>query len=269
MNIRIASRRSANCVHIELEFVGLSVRSENQMQSKWILLAAFMAFYSVACSDDNKTSDDQSSVQYGTGGATPINGFGTGGIAGTEAAAGNGPIAGSTSIIQGGADASVGDGSITTQPPVTNPPVGGTGAVGGTSGTPADSGLDAAETGTADTGTTDAGVIDPNVGTDPLPPLPIELTLPIVFVHGFAGSGEQYQSMAMRFVANGYPIERIRAYDHDGAGMDLVGYADGLDQLIDEVLAEFSVSQVYLVGHSRGTFVSSSYLGDPTRAAPR
>ncbi len=104
-------------------------------------------------------------------------------------------------------------------------------------------------------------------GTDPLPALPEEVTLPLVFVHGFAGSASQYQSQAMRFVANGYPAERIIAYDHDGAGLDIPGYADGLDAVIDQALADFGVEQVYLVGHSRGTAVSSAYLGDDARAA--
>lgn len=88
-----------------------------------------------------------------------------------------------------------------------------------------------------------------------------------MFVHGFAGSAQQYESQAMRFVANGYPPDRIVAYDHDGAGVDIEGYADGVDELIDNVLANFGVEQVYLVGHSRGTTVSTSYLEDSTRAA--
>jgi pimeloyl-ACP methyl ester carboxylesterase len=103
-------------------------------------------------------------------------------------------------------------------------------------------------------------------GTDPLPPLPDDVALPIVFVHGFAGSAQQYESQAIRFAANGYPQDRIVAYDHDGAGLDLPGYVNGLDDVIDETLARFDVDQVYLVGHSRGTFVSTQYLGDAARA---
>jgi pimeloyl-ACP methyl ester carboxylesterase len=71
----------------------------------------------------------------------------------------------------------------------------------------------------------------------------------------------------MRFVANGYPQERIIAYDHDGAGLDIPGYTAGVDEIVDEALTEFDVEQVYLVGHSRGTAVSAAYLSDPTRAA--
>jgi pimeloyl-ACP methyl ester carboxylesterase len=104
-------------------------------------------------------------------------------------------------------------------------------------------------------------------GVDPLPPLPDDVALPIVFVHGFAGSAQQYESQAIRFAANGYPQDRIVAYDHDGAGLDIAGYVRGLDQVVDATLARFDVDQVYLVGHSRGTSVSSNYLGDATRAA--
>ncbi len=106
-----------------------------------------------------------------------------------------------------------------------------------------------------------------DTGVDPLPPLPDDVALPIVFVHGFAGSAQQFESQAMRFVMNGYPQERIIAYEHDGAGVDIAGYAAGVGETVDAALAEFGTDQVYLVGHSRGTSVSSVYLGDPAHAA--
>ena len=104
-------------------------------------------------------------------------------------------------------------------------------------------------------------------GTDPLPALPDDVALPIVFVHGFAGSAQQIESNAMRFVANGYPEDRIVAYDHDGAGLDIPAYAAGLAEVVDETLAGFDVEQVYVIGHSRGTGVANLYLGDPAQAA--
>jgi pimeloyl-ACP methyl ester carboxylesterase len=107
---------------------------------------------------------------------------------------------------------------------------------------------------------------DPD-GTDPLPTLSADVTLPIVFVHGFAGSAQQYESQAIRFAANGYPAELISAYEHDGAGLDFTAYTAGLTTFVDAVLAEHGVDQVYLVGHSRGTRVSSDYLSDAARAA--
>ena len=97
------------------------------------------------------------------------------------------------------------------------------------------------------------------------PPLPEDVALPIVFVHGFAGSAQQYESQAMRYVANGYPAERIIAYDHDGAGVDIAAYVDGVTEIVDEALATFDVDQVYLVGHSRGTTVSRRSWRIPRR----
>lgn len=99
------------------------------------------------------------------------------------------------------------------------------------------------------------------------PTLPEDVTLPIVFVHGFAGSAQQYESQAMRFVANGYPADRIIAYDHDGAGLDFPAYVEGLTEVVDDALATFDVDQIYLVGHSRGTTVSTTFLGDEANAA--
>jgi pimeloyl-ACP methyl ester carboxylesterase len=112
----------------------------------------------------------------------------------------------------------------------------------------------------------DAGQVH-NGGTEPLAPLPEDVTLPIVFVHGGAGSAQQYASQAMRFAANGYPQERIVAYDHDGAGFEVEKFLPGLDAVIDEARERFDVEQVYLVGHSRGTLVSANYLMDPAQAA--
>jgi pimeloyl-ACP methyl ester carboxylesterase len=118
-------------------------------------------------------------------------------------------------------------------------------------------GSDDAATGTQSTPT----------GTPDKETLPLDVALPIVFVHGFAGSAQQYESQAIRFAANGYPRERIFALDHDGAGTDYATYVSLVDALVDQVRAKFSVDKVYLVGHSRGTLVSTNYLGDATRAA--
>ena len=112
----------------------------------------------------------------------------------------------------------------------------------------------------------DGALGDPE-GTDPLPPLPDDVALPIVFVHGFAGSAQQFESQAMRLVANGYPEDRIVAYDHDGAGVDFGAYVEGLAAVVDDTLAAFGAEQVYLIGHSRGTSVSTTFLSDPAQAA--
>jgi pimeloyl-ACP methyl ester carboxylesterase len=90
--------------------------------------------------------------------------------------------------------------------------------------------------------------------------------LPIVFVHGFAGSASQFDSQAQRFVANDYPPNKLSAFDHDGAGFAVADYVAGLDKMIDEARTRFGVEQVFLSGHSRGTLVSITYLSDPERA---
>lgn len=108
---------------------------------------------------------------------------------------------------------------------------------------------------------------DATTTTSEAPAIPDEVALPIVFVHGFAGSAQQYESQAMRFAANGYPQERIVAYDHDGAGLDIDAFVQGLEAFVDRTLEELDAEQVYLVGHSRGTGVSSRFLSDPARAA--
>jgi pimeloyl-ACP methyl ester carboxylesterase len=129
---------------------------------------------------------------------------------------------------------------------------------------------------TEDGGARDASREEPNKpstsmsinegGTDDLPPLPDDIALPIVFIHGFSGSAQQFTSQAMRFVANGYPFERLRAYEHDGAGTAIADFVTGADAVIDEVRAKYKTDKVYLIGHSRGTSVSSMYLSDPARA---
>ena len=92
--------------------------------------------------------------------------------------------------------------------------------------------------------------------------------LPTIFVHGFAGSGVQYQSQAMRFSSNGVPDERILAFEYDTGNLGGLGAVQGvLDAFVDDVRARFGVEQVNLVGHSLGTFVSNTYLSNPTRAA--
>ena len=123
---------------------------------------------------------------------------------------------------------------------------------------------DASSSGRADASTETAESVE---GADNLAAIPDDEALPIVFVHGFAGSAQQFQSQAQRFVMNGYPAERLRAYEHDGVATDIPGFVAGLDEMIDEARETFGTEKVFLMGHSRGTAVSSQYLSDAARAA--
>src|SRR5690348_2913635 len=101
------------------------------------------------------------------------------------------------------------------------------------------------------------------------PPARPELR-PIVFVHGFFGSGSQYETPARRFASNGYPARYIEAEEYDSTFATTTPaavYAD-LDARIDRLLRETGADRVDLVGHSLGTAMSQGYLtSSPARAA--
>ena len=90
-------------------------------------------------------------------------------------------------------------------------------------------------------------------GTDPLPPLPDDVALPIVFVHGFAGSAQQYESQGHALRRQRLPAGPDRRLRPRRRRPRHRGLRRGPDEVVDETLAEFGVEQVYLVGHSRGT----------------
>lgn len=93
---------------------------------------------------------------------------------------------------------------------------------------------------------------------------------PIVFVHGYSGSGAQFETPARRFESNGYPAERIAAVDYDStfATAPLTSVYDAIDARVSALLAATGADRVDLVGHSLGTAVSQGYLtSSPARAA--
>jgi pimeloyl-ACP methyl ester carboxylesterase len=93
--------------------------------------------------------------------------------------------------------------------------------------------------------------------------------LPVLFVHGFAGSGLQYETQAERFASNGYPIDHVAAFEYDSTfslhTRDEV-YA-AIDARITELLAATGADKVDLTAHSLGTSVAQGYLATPERAA--
>jgi hypothetical protein len=92
---------------------------------------------------------------------------------------------------------------------------------------------------------------------------------PMIFVHGYTGSAQQYEWQAMRFASNGYPQEYLNAFEYDSPNYATTAPAvlAALDARIDAILQETGADRVELLGHSLGTFVSQSYLSNPTRAA--
>lgn len=92
--------------------------------------------------------------------------------------------------------------------------------------------------------------------------------LPLIFVHGGFGSGQQFEAQALRFTSNGYPAEYLEMFEHNSLAYP--GSQDEvharLDTAIDDLLAATGHEQLWLAGHSQGTGVVQSYLADATRA---
>ncbi|HEU5472698.1 MAG TPA: hypothetical protein VFV67_18785 [Actinophytocola sp.] len=93
---------------------------------------------------------------------------------------------------------------------------------------------------------------------------------PVVFVHGFAGSGSQFETQAKRLATNGYPAEFIEAHEYDSTAIATVlpQVWSALDARITRLLTTTGADRVDLLGHSLGTFVIQGYLNSsPQRAA--
>jgi pimeloyl-ACP methyl ester carboxylesterase len=93
---------------------------------------------------------------------------------------------------------------------------------------------------------------------------------PVIFVHGFVGSGGQFETQALRFASNGYSPDLIEALDYDSlfGVKPMEEVWNDLDAMIDRKLEESGADQVDLLGHSLGTRVSQGYLNSsPERAA--
>ena len=100
---------------------------------------------------------------------------------------------------------------------------------------------------------------------EPAPACDPNLT-PVIFVHGFLASGDTYADQIMRFDANLYCDQNLRAFDWNTlAGANAA--IPRLDSLVNEILASSGASKVNLVGHSAGGGLSYAYLSDAGRAA--
>jgi pimeloyl-ACP methyl ester carboxylesterase len=94
---------------------------------------------------------------------------------------------------------------------------------------------------------------------------------PVIFVHGFVGSGAQFESQAMRFTSNGYPagLIAVEEYDSTFATTTMAKVWGDLDRLVSQLLTKSGADKVDLVGHSLGTAVSQGYLGSSSQRAAK
>ena len=93
---------------------------------------------------------------------------------------------------------------------------------------------------------------------------------PMVFVHGGFGSGAQWETQALRFTSNGYPIDHIDVLEYDSLfGVETREQVfERLDARIAEMQEATGAREVDVLGHSLGTSVMQEYLtSSPERAA--
>lgn len=92
-----------------------------------------------------------------------------------------------------------------------------------------------------------------------------ETTLPVVYVHGGAGSAAQYETQAMRWASNDYP-NVVTGIDRTSSLPPILNPM--LDAFFDGVMAETGDDQIYVIAHSLGTSLMVNYLNSsPERSA--
>ena len=90
---------------------------------------------------------------------------------------------------------------------------------------------------------------------------------PMIFVHGQSGSMQQFETNTMRLTSNGFPHQRIFAYEYNtNASTNDVAVAE-LDGFIAKVKEKTGAAKVDMLAHSRGTTVMHEFLSTPSRAA--
>lgn len=88
---------------------------------------------------------------------------------------------------------------------------------------------------------------------------------PIVFVHGFLGSGDNWALQLQRFSSNGYCHQRMFLFDWNTINRSKA--TDSLLNLfIDAVLQQTKAAQVDLIAHSAGGGLCYNYLNDSLHA---
>lgn len=83
---------------------------------------------------------------------------------------------------------------------------------------------------------------------------------PIVFVHGYSGSGWNWDTMVSRFVASGYRSSSLYKFDYSSFINSNTISAIELRNYVNTVRARHGNAKVALVAHSNGGLVSRSYL---------
>lgn len=100
----------------------------------------------------------------------------------------------------------------------------------------------------------------------------------VIFVHGFEGSGGQFESQQMRLTSNGYPGRYIVAFEYDSLAFASALHGGSvatqekplfarLDRLIAHMKKVTHRPQVDLLAHSLGTRIVQDYLNSSKKRA--
>jgi pimeloyl-ACP methyl ester carboxylesterase len=91
----------------------------------------------------------------------------------------------------------------------------------------------------------------------------------VLFVHGFVGTGGQFESQKLRFMSNGYPERWIDTIDYDStfATESRSQVHARIDALIADLKQRTGRPKVDLLGHSLGTSVLQEYLNSSAERA--
>ncbi|OSZ57966.1 lipase [Streptomyces pharetrae CZA14] len=82
---------------------------------------------------------------------------------------------------------------------------------------------------------------------------------PILFVHGYSGDGSNWNTMADRFMADGWPASHLSRWSYDWRQSNATT-AQQLSAEIDRLLAATGATRVDIVSHSMGGLSSRHYL---------
>jgi triacylglycerol lipase len=82
---------------------------------------------------------------------------------------------------------------------------------------------------------------------------------PVLFVHGYNGAGSNWNTMADRFRADGWPSSHLHQWTYDSRQSNTVT-AEQLSAEVDGLLAATGATEVDIVSHSMGGLSSRYYL---------
>lgn len=82
---------------------------------------------------------------------------------------------------------------------------------------------------------------------------------PILFVHGYGGSGANWETMKQRFLADGWQDFELYAYNYSFVTSNATTAAEIRDQ-VDDIISRTGATRVDIIAHSMGSVSSRYYM---------